>query len=102
MHYNNKLDENILKMLIRRNILPFDTNKKIKLIINLNKFNTSNLVINNNSSSSVGDLQRSNIMYQFKCHLGDCISKNKIKHVRLFSQLLCQADLLCIFLTLAQ
>ena len=30
MHYNYKLDENILKTLIQRNILPTDPNKKKK------------------------------------------------------------------------
>ena len=40
MHYNYKLDENILKTLIKRNILPTDPNKKIKFIIYHNKFKT--------------------------------------------------------------
>ena len=47
MHYNYKLAENILKTLIQRNILRTDRNKKIKLIIYFNKFNTPNLIINN-------------------------------------------------------
>ena len=47
MHYNDKLDENIFKMLIQRNILLTDPNKKIKLNIYYNKSKTSSLVINN-------------------------------------------------------
>ena len=50
MHYNYKLDENILKTLIQGNILPTDPNKKIKLIIYNNKSKTSNLLIKYNSS----------------------------------------------------
>ena len=50
MHYNHKLDENVLKTLIKRNMLSTDPNKKIKLIIYYSKFKTSYLVINNNSS----------------------------------------------------
>ena len=50
MHYNYKLDENILKTMIKRNILPTDPNEKMKLIIYYNKFKTSNLVINIDSS----------------------------------------------------
>ena len=50
--------------------------KKIKLIIYCNKFQTSNLVIKNNSSPSIGVLQKTNVIYQFKCPLGDCISEN--------------------------
>ena len=56
MHYNYKSDEKILKSLIHKNILPTDPNKKIKLIIYYNKFKTSNLVIRNNSSPSIGVL----------------------------------------------
>ena len=74
MHYNYKLDEKILKTLIHRNILPIDPNKKIKLIIYYNKFKTLNLVIRNNSSPSIGVLQKTNVIYKFKCPLGDCIS----------------------------
>ena len=47
-----------------------------KLIIYCNKFKTSNLLIKNNSSPSIGVLQKTNVIYQFKCPLGDCISKN--------------------------
>ena len=75
MHYNYKSDEKILKTLIHRNILPTEPNKKIKLIY-YNKFKTSNLVIRNNSSPLIGVLQKTNIIYQFKCPLGDCISDN--------------------------
>ena len=66
----------ILKTLIHKNILPTDPNKKIKLIIYYNKFKTSNLVIRNNSSPSIGVLQKTNVIYKFKCPLGDCISDN--------------------------
>ena len=65
---------NPMKTLIHKNILPTDPNKKIKLIIIYNKFKTSNLVIRNNSSPSIGVLQKTNVIYKFKCPLGDCIS----------------------------
>ena len=81
MHYNNKSDEKILKTLIHRNILPTDPNKKIKLIIYCNKFKTSNLVIRNNSSPSIGVLQKTNVIYKFKCSLGDCISDNNNNNI---------------------
>ena len=75
MHYNYKSDEKILKTLIHRNILPTDPNKKIKLIY-YNKFKTSNLVIRNNFPPSIGVLQKTNVIYKFKCPLGDCIFDN--------------------------
>ena len=86
MHYNYKSDEKIMKTLIHKNILPTDPNKKIKLIINYyNKFKTSNLVIRNNSSPSIGVLQKTNVIYKFKCPLGDCISDNNNIYVGLTS-----------------
>ena len=85
MHYNYKSDENILKTLILRNVLPTDPNKKIKLIIYYNKFKTSNLVIRNNSFPLVGVLQKTNVIYQFKFPLGDCISDNNNIYVGLTS-----------------
>ena len=82
MHYNYKLDENILKTFIHRKILPTD---QIKLIIYYNKFKISNLVINNNSSPLIGVLQKTNIIYQFKCPFGDCITENNNIYVGLTS-----------------
>ena len=57
--------------------------KKIKLIYY--KFITSNLVIRNNSSPSIGVLQKTNVIYKFKCPLGDCISDNNNIYVGLTS-----------------
>ena len=81
MHDNYKSDEKIMKTLIHKNILPTDPNKKIKLIIYYNKFKTSNLVIRNNSSPSIGVLQKTNVIYKFKCPLGDCISDNNNNNI---------------------
>ena len=85
MHYNYKSDDKILKTLIHRNILPTDPNKKIKLIIYYNKLKTSNLIIKNNSFPSIGVWQKTNVIYQFKCPLGDCISENNNIYVGLIS-----------------
>ena len=74
-----------MKTLIHRNILTTDPNKKIKLIIYYDKFKTSNLVIRNNSSPSIGVLQKTNVIYKFKCPLGDCIpddNNNNIQHLK--------------------
>ena len=88
MHYNYKPDEKNLKTLIHKNILPTDPNKKIKLAIYYNKFKTSNLVIRNNSSPSIRVLQKTNVIYKFKCSLGDCISDNNNIYFGLTSTIL--------------
>ena len=58
-------------------ILHTDVIEQIKVIIYYNKLRTSNLVITNNSFSYFGGFQRTKVIYQFKCSLGDCISDNK-------------------------
>ena len=74
MHYNYKLNENILKILIQRNILLNEPNTKINLIIYYNKFKISNLVIENNSLPRLEFYKKTNVMYQSKCSLEYCIS----------------------------
>ena len=46
---------------------------------------TSNLVIRNNSSPSIGVVQKTNVIYKFKCPLRDCISDNNNIYVGLTS-----------------
>ena len=48
-------------------------------------YRKGNLVIRNNSSPSVGVLQKTNVIYKFKCPLGDCISDNNNIYVGLTS-----------------
>ena len=81
MHYNYELDENILKTLIKRHMLPTDLNEKIKLIIFNNKFKTPN----KNSYHSIRILKKTNVIYQFKCSLGDSISEKNNIYVGLIS-----------------
>ena len=52
--------------LIQRNVLPTENNKEIKLIIYLNEFKTSNLVINNNFSPSI-DAKKETLYINLKC-----------------------------------
>ena len=49
--------------------------KNVRLIIYYNKFKTSNLIIFNNSSPSTELLDRKNVVYMFKCPMGDCLQR---------------------------
>ena len=60
---------------MQKNVLPIDPTKKVRLIIYYNKFKTSNLIISNNSSSATELLNWTNVVYMFKCPLGDCLFK---------------------------
>ena len=85
MHYNYKSNKKNIKNIDLLKHTPSDPNKKMKLIICYNKFKTSNLVIKNNSSPSIGVLQKTNVIYQFMCPLGDCILENNNIYVGLTS-----------------
>ena len=82
-HSNYKIDEHILKNLIQKNVLPSNPTKNVRHIIYYNRFKTSNLIISNNSSPSTELLDRTNVEYMFKCHLGDCVSKENNTYVGL-------------------
>ena len=45
----------------------------------------SNLIIKDNSSPSIGVLQKTNVIYQFECPLGYCLSENNNIYVGLTS-----------------
>ena len=72
-HSNYKIDEHILKNLIQKNVLPTDPTKKIRLIY-YNKFKTFILIVSNNSSPSTELLDKTKVIYMFKCPMGDCVS----------------------------
>ena len=72
-----RLDEKILKNIKHGYISPADSNNKIRFIIYSKKFKTLNLVVNNNYFPPTKKMEKTNIIYQFKCPLGECISDNK-------------------------
>ena len=56
---------------------------KNKILIYDNKFKTSDLIISNNSSPSTELLDRTNVVYLFKCPLGDSVSNENNTYVGL-------------------
>ena len=81
---NYKTDEHIYKKnLIQNNVFPTDPTKKVRLIIYYSNFKTFNLIISNNNFPFTEVLDRANVVYMFKCPLGDCVSKEDIAYVAL-------------------
>ena len=71
-HNNHNIDEHIKKR-YPKNVLTTDATKKIRLIIYYNKCKTSSLIISNNSSPSIELLDKTNIVYIFKCPKRHCL-----------------------------
>ena len=56
-----------------KNVLLTYPTEKVRHIIYYNKFKTSNLSISNNTPRSSKLLDETNIVYMFKCPVGDCV-----------------------------
>ena len=54
-----------------KNVFPTDYIKKLRVITYYNKFKSSNQIISNNSTFSSKPLDRTTIVYESTCPLGD-------------------------------
>ena len=77
MHYNNKLDEQVITNIIKRHIKPIENLKQIKLIVNYTKFKTSNLIVKNSTRFSKIHLNQTNVVYKFICPFRECLPKKQ-------------------------
>ena len=69
MHKNYKLDERVLKELIKNNTQCVDENSNINIIIYYKNWKTCNLVLKNNPAPKPDPIQQHNVIYEFKCPL---------------------------------
>ena len=67
-----RADEKALRGIINRNCKPVQTEDKIKLNIYYKNPTTSSLILKNNMSSDPSPLKQTNVIYHYKCTLGDC------------------------------
>ena len=67
-----KADEKVLRSIIHRNCKPVKTEDSIKLTIYYKSPSTSSLILKNNMSSDSNPLKQTNVVYHYKCTLGDC------------------------------
>ena len=67
MHGNYKLDERVIRDIIRENTYCKDANQELKLIVYYTNKKTFNLVMKNNLMSKHSTLQQTNVIYQFSC-----------------------------------
>ena len=85
MHNNNKLDEQAITNIIKRHIKPFKKQKQIKLSIYYTKFETSNLIVKNNTNYAKIQQNQTNVVFKFLCPLQECLLKNKNNPYRGFT-----------------
>ena len=76
MSSSYKEDERVLKNIIKNNVVPTDTDAKIKLIIYYKTRRTSNLIMKNSCIPKPTELQEVNLVYQYTCKIGGCSHLN--------------------------
>ena len=67
MHGNYRLDERIIKEIIKENAYCKDPNQDLKVIVYYTNKKTSNLIMKNNLTSRNSTLQQTNVIYEFSC-----------------------------------
>ena len=75
-----KIDEKVLKNIIKQNIKCTNENESIKLNIYYKNRKVSNLVMKNSPNTT--KLQRTNILYKYECNVGDCEPQEYIGYKR--------------------
>lgn len=76
-----KKDEKILKDIVRRNCVPTRQDEKIKLKIYYKSARVSSLIMMNNLSADSSQLSSTNVVYMFKCPLGDCAHRRNANYI---------------------
>lgn len=76
-----KADEKSVRGIIARNCIPSDPQRSLKLIIYYRSPRTSNLVMINNLSKDTSILKAKNVVYEFKCPIGDCARRSNSTYI---------------------
>ena len=78
LYYQNKMssgyksDEKAIRNIVNQNCIPTNPNHHIKLIIYCKTPKVAQLIMKNNLSGEKSLLKMTNIVYEFKCPIGDC------------------------------
>ena len=72
MNQNYLLDEKVLKNIVKNNVKCHKEEDTVKLNIYYKNSKTSNLLIKNSPDLQKGELQRTCVIYEYKCPEGDC------------------------------
>ena len=76
-----KKDEKVLHDIVYKNCIPIRPHNDMKLIIYYQSPTTSKLIMTNNPSRDTTDLKATNVIYEFKCPIGDCARRNNASYI---------------------
>ena len=78
-----KVDEKVIKKIIKDNIRCTNEKTEIKMVIYYNNLKTKSLIMQNNLTAKKRELSQTNIIYQFDCPENECIHENNVNNVYL-------------------
>ena len=76
-----KADERALRAIVRRHCKPVSAGDQLKLIVFYRNPTTRSLLMINNPTAEKSLLKQSNIIYCYKCVIGDCALRNNCKYI---------------------
>ena len=72
MHQNYRIEERVIKDIIRNNSKPIDLDQHLNIIFYYKKPRCSNLIMKNNLAIKSTPLQKTNVIYSFSCPSPHC------------------------------
>ena len=87
LYYQNNMsqaykdDEKALKTIVKRHCRPVSAGDTIKLVIFYRNPTTRSLVMHNNPTRDKSLLKQSNVIYSYKCSIGDCALRENAKYI---------------------
>ena len=76
-----KDDEKALKTIVKRHCRPVSAGDTIKVVIFYRNPTTRSLVMHNNPTRDKSILKQSNVIYSYKCPIGDCALRDNSKYI---------------------
>ena len=76
-----KTYEKVLRAIVKKHCKPTVSGEQLKLIIYYRSPTTRSLLMNNNPTRDKTMLKQSNVIYSYKCPLGDCALRQSCKYI---------------------
>ena len=70
-----KIEEQVIRSIVRRNCKTADDEKHLKIHIYYKSPKTSSLLMQNNLLRNTATLKQTNVVYRFQCKAGDCATR---------------------------
>ena len=76
-----KAEEQVHRNIVRRHCRPVAAGDRLQLIVFYRNPTTRSLLMNNNPTRDKSLLKQSNVIYSYKCSLGDCALSQNCKYI---------------------